>query len=70
MTPRQRQRRRIIDRSEAGREGKRYYAFYQGYQAKRTSRPGNPYKSGTADHAHWESGWKYACDEEGAHEPT
>ena len=60
----------MIGRAEAGREGRRYFAFYQGYRAKRTSRPGNPHKPGTADHANWEAGWKYACDEEGAREPT
>ena len=64
MTPRQRRRRLIVNLTEIGREGRRYYVFYKGYQARQRSQPGNPYKPGTADHACWEAGWKYACDEE------
>jgi len=65
MTPRQRRRRLIVNLAEIGREGRRYYAFYRGYQAKRTSRPGNPHKAGTLEHKCWQAGWQYACDKEG-----
>jgi len=70
MTPRQRRRRLIVNLSEIGREGRRYYTFYRGYQARQNDQPGNPYRPGTADHACWEAGWKYACDEETAREPS
>ena len=55
-----RPRQRIIDASKARREGKRYHSFYQGYHARRTSRPGNPFKPGSPEHESWEAGWKYA----------
>lgn len=70
MTPRQRRQRLIVNLTEIGREGRRYYTFYCGYQARQRNRPGNPYEPGTADHACWEAGWKYACDEETAREPS
>jgi len=77
MTPRQRRQRLIVNLTEVGREGRRFYTFYRGYQARQRNRPGNPYKPGTADHACWEAGWKYACDlpdrqagEETAREPS
>ena len=63
-------RRRLIEKREAGKVGRRYYAFYRGYQARRTSRPGNPYKIGTNDHAAWDAGWKYEEMEESDHEPS
>ena len=59
-----RRRRYIVNLTEIGREGRRYFVFYKGYQAKRTSRPGNPHKRGTPDHQWWEAGWQHACDEE------
>jgi hypothetical protein len=55
----------MIDSRQAAKVGSRYYAFYLGYQARRTSTPGNPFKAGTADHASWQAGWQYAGAEEG-----
>jgi len=43
-------RKRLIDSREAGKVGRRYYAFYRGFQARRTSAAGNPFKPGTEDH--------------------
>lgn len=40
MTSRQRQRRLIGDLAKVRREGRRYHAFYRGYQAGRAGRPG------------------------------
>jgi hypothetical protein len=57
-------RKRLIESREAGKVGRRYYAFYRGYQARRTSQPDNPYKPGTKDHTDWQAGWEYAKQEE------
>ena len=63
-------RKRLIEKREAGKVGRRYYAFYLGFQARRTNRPGNPFTSGGEDYTNWESGWKYAAEEEQGHEPS
>lgn len=55
-----RPRQRIIDAGEARKEGRRYHAFYQGYHARRTSKPDNPFRPGSPDHESWEAGWKFA----------
>jgi len=54
----------MIDRAKAGREGRRWHAFYQGYRARRANRPGNPHRAGTDAHACWEAGWKFAEEPE------
>ncbi len=54
------QRRRMIDRARASREGRRWHAFYQGCQARRAGRPGNPHPPGTEAHECWQAGWMYA----------
>jgi hypothetical protein len=60
-----RARQRMIDAREAKKVGCRYHAFYQGYHAFRTSRPGNPNSPGTEEHSAWQAGWEYAqCEEE------
>lgn len=53
-------RRRMLDARQARKVGRRYHAFYRGYQARRISAPGNPYRPGTEDHASWEAGWRFA----------
>ena len=63
-------RKRLIEKREAGKVGRRYYAFYRGYQARRTSRPGNPFPSGSEDYTNWQSGWEFAAEEESGHEPS
>lgn len=55
-----RQRRQLIDKRLAAREGKRFIAFYRGAQARRASRVGNPYPQATEEARCWEVGWKYA----------
>jgi hypothetical protein len=62
-------RKRLIDSRQAGKVGRRYYAFYRGFQAQRTSAPGNPFKLGSEDHKSWQAGWDYAALEE-KHEPS
>ncbi|RPI60689.1 MAG: hypothetical protein EHM48_06820 [Planctomycetaceae bacterium] len=57
-------RKRLLDRQQAAKVGRRYHAFYQGYQAKRMSRPGNPFKTGSEDHKSWLAGWQYAESEQ------
>ena len=59
-----RRRKRLIDSRQAGKVGRRYYAFYRGFQARRTSTPGNPFKPGSEDHKSWQAGWEYAALEE------
>ena len=55
-----RAQRRLIEKRLAGREGKRFAAFYRGARDRRAGREGNPFRAGT-DEAHgWEAGWKYA----------
>ena len=54
------QRRRVIDRTAARREGRRWHAFYQGFQARRANRPRNPHRPGSALHDCWEAGWSFA----------
>ena len=56
-------RRRLIESRAAGKVGRRYYAFYQGYRARRTSQGGNPYDERTEDHDAWAAGWRYALRE-------
>lgn len=57
-------RRFVVNLADIGREGRRWYAFYRGYQARRSGTDGNPHKPGTDAHACWEAGWKYAEDEQ------
>ena len=54
------QRRHIVNLADIGREGRRYYAFYRGYQAQRATKSPNPYKPGTEAHRCWQAGWRYA----------
>ncbi len=53
-------RKRLIQAQQAAREGRRWYAFYQGTRARKQNRPGNPYPSSSEMAANWEAGWKYA----------
>jgi hypothetical protein len=62
-------RKRLIESRQAGKVGRRYYAFYRGYQARRTSTGGNPYKAASEDHKSWQAGWEYAALETN-HEPS
>ena len=57
-------RRRLMEKRAAGKVGRRYFAFYRGCHAKRTGRPGNPYKPGTEEHKNWQGGWQFAESEE------
>ncbi|HET6441300.1 MAG TPA: hypothetical protein VFH53_02900 [Phycisphaerae bacterium] len=59
-----RPRRHIVNLADIGRQGRRYVAFYRGYQAHRAGRGGNPHPPGTEEHACWQAGWRYACDVE------
>ena len=59
-----RARRRLIDKSHARREGKRFYAFYRGARDRRAGeRVLNPFPPGSQDAAYWEAGREYANDE-------
>jgi hypothetical protein len=50
----------MIDAHKAAKEGRRMYAFYQGFKARRGGGGANPHSKGSEDHRCWESGWKYA----------
>ncbi|OQB83247.1 MAG: hypothetical protein BWX88_03436 [Planctomycetes bacterium ADurb.Bin126] len=56
-------RKRLIQAQQTAREGRRWYAFYQGTRAQKHNRPGNPHPPGSEMAACWEAGWKYAEDE-------
>lgn len=62
-------RKRLIESRQAGKVGRRYYAFYLGFKARRTSQPGNPYKAGSEDHTSWQAGWEYADPEQSKTQP-
>ena len=51
-------------KTNSAREGRRYRCFYQGYWARRTDRGGNPYPTGSEDHACWQNGWSFADRED------
>jgi hypothetical protein len=53
----------MIDARKAAREGKRMYAFYQGFKARRRGAGDNPYTKGSEDYLCWANGWKYAGPE-------
>jgi hypothetical protein len=57
-------RRHIVNLADIGREGRRYHAFYRGYQARRAGSSPNPHKPGSEVHECWQAGWEYACREE------
>ena len=61
----------MIDARKAAKEGKRMYAFYQGFKARRRGAGTNPYPKGSEDHRCWDNGWKFsAAGEEGADGPA
>lgn len=53
-------RKRLIDNHEAIKVGRRYHAFYRGYQAHLQGLVGNPYKAGSEEYDAWNSGREYA----------
>ena len=61
----ERRRQRLIESKQAAKVGRRYHAFYQGFQAQRNGSPENPHKAATEDHASWQAGWRYAEAKEG-----
>ena len=63
-------RRRLIESREAAKVGRRYFAFYRGYRARRAGLCGNPHKPGTRDHMDWQAGWEFAEPEELGREPS
>ena len=67
---RRRRNRFVVNLADVGREGRRYCAFYRGYQAKRAGKAGNPHAPGTEEHTCWQAGWQYACEEEASREPS
>ena len=55
-----RSQKRLIEKRLAGREGKRFAAFYRGARDRRAGREGNPFPPGSDEARGWEAGWKYA----------
>ncbi|MGC9455228.1 MAG: hypothetical protein ACP5HU_10240 [Phycisphaerae bacterium] len=55
-------RRRLIDRSRAAREGRRFHAFYRGCCDARAGRDANPYPAASEEAACWDKGRRYAED--------
>jgi hypothetical protein len=58
-------KRKMIDARKAAKEGKRMYAFYQGFKARRRGTGTNLFPRGSEDHKCWENGWKYAEADDG-----
>ena len=58
-----RQRKRLIERRLAAREGRRFGAFYRGVRDFRANRATNPFPPDTEDARCWQAGWKYAESE-------
>jgi len=65
-----RHRRFIVNLADVGREGRRWYTFYRGYQARRRGIDANPHPVGSEEHACWEAGWKYAEIDSDAEPPV
>ena len=65
---RNRGRRRLIEKQQARREGKRFHAFYRGAMDRRAGRRTtiNPFPPGSQEAACWEAGRRYADDERNA----
>ena len=63
-------RRVILDLADIGRAGKRFCAFYRGYEARKSGRGDNPHKPGTEEHACWQAGWEYAQIEQDEKPPV
>ena len=53
-------RKRMIDRTQAAREGRRFYAFYRGHRDCRAGRRANPFPPGSEQAQCWDAGWKFA----------
>ena len=53
-------RKRMIDRREAAREGRRWHAFYRGGRARKAGRGTNPHPPGSELARCWDAGWQYA----------
>lgn len=57
-------RRRMIDRSQVAREGRRFHAFYRGCRDAQAGCPQNPFPPGSEAARLWQSGQEYAQSEE------
>ena len=55
-------RRKIIDRRQAAKEGRRFHAFYLGYHAFRKGQAANPFAERSEDAENWSKGYQYAQD--------